>query len=352
MSAAPRPLHSLLSIAIAAVFALPAPGLAQNIDRIAFGSCANQDKPQPIWGPILADAPDLFLFLGDNVYADTDDPAQLQASYDKLGQIPGFRKLMANTAVMAIWDDHDYGQNDIGKDYVAKEESRRILLDFFGEPEASERRTRPDGIYSAHILGDPGRRVQIILLDLRWNRTNLPQLAAPEQLAWREAMRMGPYDASLRADASLLGEAQWQWFEKQFQEDADIRIIGSSIQLLAEFTGWETWANYPRDRLRFFELLERHQNEPVLILSGDVHWAEYSEIRHSGLPWPLLELTSSGLTEEWKDISPNRHRVGEAFAIANYGLIDIDWSGETPEVTLRIKDEEGKVLIERVEDFR
>lgn len=352
MKIAPRILPSLLRVALATALALPMAGLTQNIDRIAFGSCANQDKPQPIWTPILADAPDLFLFLGDNVYADTDDPAQLQASYDTLGRIPGFQKLLASTPVMAIWDDHDYGQNDIGKDYVSKEESRRILLDFFGEPEGSERRTRPDGIYSAHILGDPGRRVQIILLDLRWNRTNLPQLSAPEQLAWREAMRMGPYDTSLQADASLLGEAQWQWFEKQLQEDADIRIIGSSIQLLAEFTGWETWANYPRDRLFFFELLERHQNEPILILSGDVHWAEYSEIRQGGLPWPLLELTSSGLTEEWKDISPNRHRVGDAFAVANYGLIDIDWSGELPGVTLRIKDKHGDVLIEREANFR
>ncbi len=233
------------------------PAQAQDISRIAFGSCSDQTKPQPIWSPILADAPDLFILLGDNVYADTDDPAQLQAAYTTLGNIPGFARLRQSTPIMATWDDHDYGRNDIGKDYVSKDASRRIMLDFFGEPLASERRTRPDGIYTSHLFGEEGRRVQVILLDLRWNRGELMTLTDPQQLAWREAQQMGPYEANLRADAQLLGEAQWAWLETQLQVDADIRLIGSSIQLLADFTGWETWANFPQERQRFFGLLER-----------------------------------------------------------------------------------------------
>ena len=324
---------------------------AQDISRIAFGSCGDQTKPQPIWTPILADAPDLFILLGDNVYADTDDPVELQAAYNALGNIPGFARLRQSTPIMATWDDHDYGQNDIGKDYASKEASRRIMLDFFGEPLDSERRRRADGIYTSHMFGEEGRRVQVILLDLRWNRGELMALSDPQQLAWREAQQMGPYEANLRADAQLLGEAQWTWLEQELQEDVDLRIIGSSIQLLADFTGWETWANFPQERQRFFGLLEQYQREPVVIISGDVHWADYSEIRDSGMAWPLIELTSSGLTEEWKAVSPNRHRVGEAFPVANYGVIDIDWHSEVPEVTLQIKDETGRVLLERTERF-
>jgi alkaline phosphatase D len=327
------------------------PAQAQDITRIAFGSCGDQTKPQPIWTPILADAPDLFILLGDNVYADTDDPVELQAAYNALGNIPGFARLRQSTPIMATWDDHDYGQNDIGKDYVSKEASRRIMLDFFGEPLDSERRSRADGIYTSHTFGEEGRRVQVILLDLRWNRGELMALSDPQQLAWREAQQMGPYEANLRADAQLLGEAQWTWLEQELQEDVDLRIIGSSIQLLADFTGWETWANFPQERQRFFGLLEQYQNEPVVIISGDVHWADYSEIRDSGMAWPLIELTSSGLTEEWKAVSPNRHRVGEAFPVANYGVIDIDWLSEVPEVNLQIKDETGRVLLERTERF-
>lgn len=43
------------------------------LTKIAFGSCAKQDKPQPIWDSIIERNPQLFLFLGDNIYGDTED---------------------------------------------------------------------------------------------------------------------------------------------------------------------------------------------------------------------------------------------------------------------------------------
>ena len=42
--------------------------------RIAFGSCANQNAPQPIWDAVLAYRPEVFLFVGDNVYGDGPSP--------------------------------------------------------------------------------------------------------------------------------------------------------------------------------------------------------------------------------------------------------------------------------------
>lgn len=33
------------------------------LERISFGSCAKQDKPQPIWDAIVAGKPELFIFL-------------------------------------------------------------------------------------------------------------------------------------------------------------------------------------------------------------------------------------------------------------------------------------------------
>ena len=40
------------------------------LQRIAFGSCAKQDKPQPIWDAVVETKPQLFLFIGDNIYGD------------------------------------------------------------------------------------------------------------------------------------------------------------------------------------------------------------------------------------------------------------------------------------------
>lgn len=325
---------------------------SQDIQTIAFGSCSHQDKPQPIWTEVLAADPDLFIFLGDNIYGDSDDASVLAAKYEKLGAIPGVEELRNSTPVIATWDDHDYGQNDSGAEYVSKEASREVMLDFWEEPADSPRRTRDSGIYTSYLYGEPGRVVQVILLDLRWNRSELVEIGNETRRQKRRAENRGPYDASLATNATLLGEQQWLWLASELQVDADVRIIGSSIQLLAEFTGWETWANYPKDRQRFFELLEQYQQEPILILSGDVHWSEYSEITETANGWPLIELTSSGLTEEWKAISPNRHRVGDAFAVANFGLVEIDWSQEVPSFSLSIRDVSGQDLINRQINFR
>lgn len=325
---------------------------AQSVSRLAFGSCVHQNKEQPIWTHVLADAPDAFVFLGDNIYGDTDDPQVLKDKYAMQMEKSGWQQLFASTEVYATWDDHDYGQNDIGASYEQKEASREIMLDFFGEPANSARRTRPDGIYTSYLLpGENNKTLQLILLDLRWNKSPLAEVTNRDQLAQRNAVNRGPYEASLEASAELLGEPQFQWLEEQLQIEADVRVIASSIQLLAEFTGWESWANYPKDRQRFIELLETYQQEPIVIISGDVHWAELSEIHTTANGWPLIELTSSGLTEEWTAISPNRHRVGPAFAEANYGLIDIDWSEETPQLLLRVKNEDGVTLISREVSF-
>ena len=93
------------------------------ISRIAFGSCAHQDKSQPIWEPIVATEPDLFVFTGDNIYGDTEDMEVMRAKYQKLGAKPGFLKLRASCPILAVWDDHDYGLNDAGKEYSKKVES-------------------------------------------------------------------------------------------------------------------------------------------------------------------------------------------------------------------------------------
>ncbi len=324
---------------------------AEELTRIAFGSCSHQDKPQPIWNEVLASDPDLFIFLGDNIYGDTDDPNVLSNKYQTLYQQAGIKKLLTTTEVIAIWDDHDYWRNDSGKEYPAKEASRQVMLDFWGEPAGTERRLRDTGIYTSYIYGERGRRVQVILLDLRWNRTELTEVQDPARRKERSAANQGPYDAALNANAEMLGEEQWLWFEEQLKVEADLRLIGSSIQLLAEFTGWETWANFPKDRQRFFELIESYQHEPIVILSGDVHWSEFSRIDETANGWPLLEITSSGLTEEWKAISPNRHRVGEAFAVANFGLLEIDWSSAIPSIDIIIRDTAGTDLIHHTLEF-
>ncbi len=310
----------------------PHPALERTLSRIAFGSCSKESKPQPIWDAILASRPELFMFLGDNVYGDTRDMSVLRAKYAKFAAEPGFVRLRETTPIVAIWDDHDFGENDAGADYPLKEESRQIFLEFWGEPAGSPRRER-DGVYASYVFGPPGRRVQVILPDLRYNRSPILKhdLAGGDYDAWAKAKEQagelvpGPYARNPDPRATMLGERQWQWLERQLEVPAELRLFASSLQVLADFPGWEAWINYAHDHQRLIELIRRKRAQGVVFLSGDTHYAEMSKL-DVNVPYTLWDLTSSGLTEVWPVVPPNANRVSEVLREANFGLIDIDWT--------------------------
>lgn len=313
--------------------------------KILFGSCGHQDKNIPIFDAISKEQSDLFIFLGDNIYGDTNNMSVLANKYQRLGAKPGFKTLKAQTPIIAMWDDHDYGQNDAGKEYPHKEESRQIMLDFWQEPANSPRRTRPDGIYTSYTYGEGEQTVQVIMPDLRWNRDALNAVSKLEYDTKRKLNNQGPYSPSHVKGASMLGEAQWQWLEQELKKPAAIKLIASSLQLLPDFTGWESWANFPDDRKRLFTLIKKHKVNGVVIISGDTHWGEISQYKHN-LDYPLIEMTSSGLTEKWKNVSPNTHRIGDFTHQVNYGDLSIDWQQADPSISLQLKDIDGKAIMQ------
>ncbi len=313
--------------------------------KILFGSCGHQDKNIPIFNAINKEQGDLFIFLGDNIYGDTNDMDVLADKYQRLGAKPGFKTLKAQTPIIAMWDDHDYGQNDAGKEYPHKEQSRQIMLNFWDEPINSVRRTRPDGIYTSYMYGENEQTIQVIMPDLRWNRDALNHVGELEYYTKRKLNNQGPYSPSEVKGASMLGEAQWQWLEQELKKPAAIKLIASSLQLLPDFTGWESWANFPEDRNRLFALIKKHKVNGVVIISGDTHWGEISKYQQN-LDYPLIEMTSSGLTEKWKDVSPNKHRVGDFTHNVNYGDLSIDWQQTDPAISLKLKGIDGEVIMQ------
>lgn len=273
--------------------------------------------------------PDLFIFMGDTVYADTEDMGEMAATYARLGGHPEFQSFRQRVPILATWDDHDYGANDAGREYPRKAEAKDLFLDFFGEPPDSARRART-GNYTVEWRGPPGQRTQILLLDTRWFRDPLHR--APLVLPGK-----GPYEPTPDETATLLGEAQWAWLEEQLREPADLRLLVSSIQVHAEEHGWEKWANFPHERERLFALLRDTQAEAVVLLSGDRHRGEVS-LLDIGLGYPLYDITSSALNVPWLDgpSEPNRHRVSDLYGAPNFGLLTIDWTGTGPVVTLAL----------------
>jgi alkaline phosphatase D len=88
------------------------------------------------------------------------------------------------------------------------------------------------------------------------------------------------------------------------------------------------------------ELIRATGDEGVHFVSGDVHWGEISREDVPGL-YPLWDVTSSGLTETWPSVEPNRNRVGDVVRENNFGEIEIDWTGTEPRVALRLFDVGG-----------
>ena len=327
--------------------------------RIAFGSCAEGAVPQPIWEAVLAADPDLFIFLGDNIYGDTRDPAVLSAKYAQFAAQPGFRRLCDRVPVLATWDYHDYGEDDAGAEYPMKEVSQRIFCDFWGEPSDSLRRTR-DGIYDAVEFSAGGRRLQVLLPDLRFNRTpiRMLDLGGKKYDDWTVELERagrkvpGPYERNPDLQATMLGARQWQWLESQLARPADLRVFASSLQVVADFPGWEAWINYAEDHQRLLQAIRSQRANGLLCLSGDTHYAEFSCLR-TNVPYPLWDFTSSGLTETWPVLPPNSRRVGEAWREPNFGLLQIDWSDPAAvRVTAQVRDVTSAVRIEQQLDTR
>jgi alkaline phosphatase D len=312
----------------------------QSLTRLAFGSCINTPA-HPMLDRTLTLPFELFVLLGDNIYADTTNAAVMAEKYRVRKESAFYRALKQKALVLATWDDHDFGANDAGGDYPMKVESQKLFFDFIDEPLDSPRRQR-EGVYDARVFGPPGRRVQVLLLDTRYFRS---KLATGENNVVPSGGRYIPHPDP---NVTMLGDAQWKWLEGQLRVPAELRIIASSIQFISEFSGGEAWANLPREKERMLDLLRKTRANGVVFISGDRHWAELSRLERPG-DYPLYDLTSSALTEPHKrgTPTPNRFRDGPTFHDTNVGLITIDWSARKPAVLLQLFDVNGTSRIEK-----
>jgi alkaline phosphatase D len=309
--------------------------------RIAFGSCLKAQTEQPVWDTMRALDPDLFVFLGDNVYADTRDADQMRATYALLGNRPEYIRFKKEVPILATWDDHDYGENDAGAEYPLKQESKKIFLEFFNEPHDSTRHSHP-GIYHDRRLELAGLDVQILLLDTRTFRGPLTKRDPSTGGG-------GPYMATDDATTTLLGNEQWRWLEKRLLEPADLRIIASSIQVLAEEHHWEKWMNFPHERERLLRVIRDTGAEGVIFLSGDRHHSEISSM-DPGWGIPLYDITSSGMNCGMPDksVEPNRHRVLEMYRKDSFGTITIERRGRIATLTIGLHDIDGTRVREEI----
>ena len=216
------------------------------------------------------------------------NPELIKHHYSLQLNQPNYQRLIQDPhrAVLGSFDDHDYGLNDGGAEFVFRAESKDLLLEFLNEPQISPRWNH-SGAYAAYTYGHhySNRQTLIILLDNRYFHSEKQGI--------------------------MLGEEQWEWFGNVLRQHPHVSliIITSGIQMVSiNKPIGESWRRTPADRIRLFETIQNNTNlhanhtQAVLLLSGDVHLAELT-ISHYCHKFddvtrvtPLIELTSSGLT--------------------------------------------------------
>lgn len=305
---------------------------------IVFGSCLDTHD-HPMLDRALTLPRDLFIFMGDNIYADRGGIPMMREKYSLLKQSHFFQSLRSKGRIVATWDDHDFGENDGGSGYPHKKEAQQEFWNWLDESHDSPRR-KQEGVYNAQIIGPADRRVQIIMLDTRYFRSALKKVSKDQ------AMIGGPHVATDDLGATMLGEVQWQWLEIMLKQPAELRLIVSSIQFAPELHGGECWANIPHERQRMFDLLKRTKAAGVVFLSGDRHWCEFSKV-DGPTGYPLYDFTSSSMTQKHPRGTPtlNKNRcVATTYHLPNVGHMHIDWA--TSMISVKVIAEDGGIKIE------
>jgi hypothetical protein len=206
--------------------------------------------------------------------------------------------------------------------------------------------------FTAFRYGPPEREVTLLLLDVRYFR---------------------------ETSENILGREQWDWFHTQLRiaiQRSHVIIIASGIQIFPSskpisekfgLTERRRLLHFLQEQLSEIYATQSRQYFPiVLLLSGDVHYAELMEIRcplyatspsHT-LPiiFPITELTTSGLTHSIhyhftttigdfileKFLNTKERLPHSAYGGLNYATLHIDWQSKPIALHIHVRDRNGQ----------
>ena len=323
----------LITLLLFSFFSSPSfsTAISSELYVMGFGSCLTEKREQPIWSAIKEENLQEFFFMGDNVYGDNTETGELddmKVAYSlQKKKLPDW---LDHIKLNAIWDDHDYGKNDGGEEYVFKELAQELFLDFWQVPLEDPRRKRK-GIYFSEIKEIYNLKVNLIGLDTRYHRSVLGQKDKP----------YSPVDDESK---TMLGKVQWNWLKGELIQDNDLNIIVSSIQVIPTNHGFEKWGNFPHERSKLLKLIE-DSNVPTIIVSGDRHKAGIYKKGN------LIELTSSSMNKPLPNYiskiwdlfnkETDAYLIGDMYYPENYGTLSLNKNGE---VLIELKGINGKTI--------
>lgn len=291
--------------------------------RAAFGSCARivRDPVQRIFDGVMSRSPDLFLWLGDNVYADSESPDAIAEEYRRQRSVASLQPLIRSVPQLAIWDDHDFGYNNSDGTSPYKADSLAAFRNYWANPAYGLPGT--PGVFFTHSYGG----IDFFCLDGRYHRT--------------------PNTADDSARKTLLGDGQRRWLEAALLASrAPFKILAcGSGWSMADGTKGDTWAAFRTQRDALFDFIRDRRISGVVCLSGDSHVGELNCI-----PWSerggydFYDLVSSplaqGTSDSWVTQQPEQRLRKVYVAGANFGLLAFS-PDPAPSLTFTLHDDAG-----------
>lgn len=329
---------------------------SSNIDK--------KDDEQKAWVTINQDHPNLALslILGDTIYDDSYyrrakwkyTKAQFAVKYKRQ---KGFQKHLANTPVYAIYDDHDFIDNDkFGAGNAAitpkKEPRRKRAARYFRQlwvvPKIPGYDSKSTGCFQKIEYG----MVDIFILDTRYyreplgrgskkygesgkapieildNRKTLSLLGSTGRVLKRK--RKGKYERS----SVRIGNEQWEWLNQEFEKYKNSPGGMDRIKLIAYSSpiskGEAKLEDYNDELSSLKALLRPHKN--VLLLAGSTHKLQH--ICHSDFLMPgkdIYEVISSGI---------GKKKGGPA---GGYAIVEV-YPGGKEEISVTYYNPDGTVF--------
>lgn len=294
--------------------------------RVAFGSCCRiqYDPEQRIWNVVRALEPDVFIWLGDNIYADSDQPHALADLYGRGRAVERLEPFLRTTPQLATWDDHDFGHNNSDGASPYKGDALRVFKNFWANPSYGD--GADPGVYCKQSYGG----VDFFILDGRYHRsaTDLPDNAAK----------------------SMLGAAQKAWLKRELKASRapfKVLAIGGGWSCAENENGGDSWGVYLTERNEIFDFIRDENIGGVVCISGDSHMGELNCI-----PWserggydfydfcssPLAQTPATRNLRQAPEV-----RIRDAWTRSiNVGLLRFNMSGRTPTLTYTLHDDLGE----------
>lgn len=243
---------------------------------VAFGSCCRIqfDRNQPIFDVVQRLEPNMFFWLGDNIYADTEDSGALSELYTRQRVVEKLEPLLRSTPQLAIWDDHDFGYNDSDGLSPFKAEALRLFRSYWANPGSGT--DGAPGIWFKQSYGG----VDFFFLDGRYYRAASTDPDSPAK--------------------TMLGPVQKAWLK------AELLKSRAPFKVLVSGGGWssaekgdgDSWAVYQNERNEIFDFIRDRRIDGVLCISGDSHMGELNCIPRSAQGgYDIYDMCSSPLAQ-------------------------------------------------------